>query len=311
MVDCVFKTEFTNMNKITHTVCPLCGSSSIKKRFACKDYFATGEYFDIYECKECRFTFTQSVPDEKEIGRYYESPAYISHSNTHKGILNKIYHMARSIMLRRKVGLIKKLTLLRNGKILDYGTGTGYFAQAMKKAGWDVAAIEKSEQARIFAKEQFGLTLLPEETLPKLEEKSFDVVTMWHVMEHIQDLDGFWKQLHRIIDESGIAVIAVPNSSSYDAEFYNEHWAAYDVPRHLWHFTPSTMMKFGERNGFILERHYPMPLDGFYISLLSERYKGRKMATLRGIWNGFLGWIATFDKCSAGSSIIYVFRKKR
>ncbi|MBQ5731195.1 MAG: methyltransferase domain-containing protein, partial [Bacteroidaceae bacterium] len=138
-----------------------------------------------------------------------------------------------------------------------------------------------------------------------------DVVTMWHVMEHIQQLDNFWETLHRILDENGIAVIAVPNSTSYDADYYRENWAAYDVPRHLWHFAPSTIMKWGLKHGFILERQYTMPFDGFYISMLSEQYKGAKCATIRGIWNGLLGWFATFDKCSASSSIIYVFRKKR
>lgn len=299
------------MNKITHKVCPLCGSSSIETCFACKDHFATGEQFDIIKCKDCDFVFTQGVPDEKEIGRYYESPTYISHSNTKRGLVNKLYHIVRGIMLRRKVRLIKELTLLRKGKLLDYGAGTGYFAQAMQNAGWSVTAIEKSEQARQLAKEQFGLEMLPEEALTNIDSDQLNVVTMWHVLEHIQDLDTFWEQLNRILNSNGIAVIAVPNSTSYDAEYYRENWAAYDVPRHLWHFAPSTIMRWGEKHGFIMERIYPMPFDGFYISMLSERYKGARLAALRGLWNGFLGWIASFDKRKASSSIIYVFRKKR
>ena len=139
------------MNTITHTECPLCKGSDIKKRFTCKDHFATGEEFDIYECSGCGFVFTQEIPDEKEIGRYYESQEYISHSDTKKGLFNKIYHIVRTIMLHRKVNLVKKLTLLKNGKILDYGAGTGYFARAMAKDGWEVTAIEKSPQARELA----------------------------------------------------------------------------------------------------------------------------------------------------------------
>lgn len=299
------------MNKIFHKECPLCKSASIKKRFACKDYFASGEMFDIYECSDCGFSFTQGAPDETEIGRYYESPEYVSHSNTDKGLLNKLFHLVRSIMLRRKVSLVKKLTLLHNGKLLDYGAGTGYFAHSMHNAGWDVTAIEKSSAAREQAKELFGMELLPEEELSKQPDRKYNAVTLWHVMEHIQQLDNFWEEMYRILDESGIAIVAVPNSTSYDAEFYGEHWAAYDTPRHLWHFTSSTIANIASKHNFILERRYPMPFDGFYISMLSERYKGRKLASLRGLWNGLLGWIASFDKCGASSSIIYIFRKRR
>lgn len=273
--------------------------------------FATGEEFDIFECTDCELVFTQGVPDEKEIGRYYESAAYISHSDTSKGIMNKVYHWVRSIMLHRKVSLIKKLTLLKNGKLLDYGAGTGYFARCMAKAGWNVTAIEKSSSARELSLNEFGFEIFPEEYLATIKDKELDVVTMWHVMEHIQEPDKMWKEIHRILDDTGIAVIAVPNCISYDAQEYKEHWAAYDVPRHLWHFTPTTIMKWGERNGFILERHYTMPFDGFYISMLSEGYRGSGMRNIKGLWNGFKGWCAQANKRSASSSIIYVFRKRR
>ena len=313
MGECAFKrtTDPLTMERINHACCPLCKSENITKRFACKDMFATGEMFDIVECHECGLVFTQGVPDEKEIGRYYESPAYISHSNTNKGLVNKAYHLARSIMLRRKVRLINKLTLLKSGKLLDYGAGTGYFAQAMTNAGWEVTAIEKSEQARKLAMNEFGLEIKPEEHLAAMENKSIDVITMWHVMEHIQNPDRMWKEIYRILDDTGIAVIAVPNCKSYDAQEYKEHWAAYDVPRHLWHFTPGTIMRWGEKHGFILERQMTMPFDGFYISMLSEGYRGTGMKCVKGLWNGLKGWFAQANRRSASSSIIYVFRKRR
>ncbi|MBQ7878228.1 MAG: class I SAM-dependent methyltransferase [Bacteroidaceae bacterium] len=299
------------MERITHYVCPLCGSSNIKKRFDCKDRFATGEVFEVCECEDCSFVFTQGIPDEKSIGRYYESPAYISHSDTSAGLVNKLYHAARSIMLRRKVALVKKLTMLREGKILDYGAGTGYFARAMKDAGWSVTAIEKSENARKYSMETFNFEMLSEENFTCLPQESFDVISMWHVMEHIQNLDAFWMQLSLLLDESGVLIVAVPNIKSYDAEYYREHWAAYDVPRHLWHFSPGTMQRLGKKHGFILERQRTMPFDGFYISMLSERYKGSRFPFIKGLWNGFVGWVASCDKRNASSSIIYVFRKKR
>ena len=297
------------MTHITHTECPLCGSSRLQPRFSCKDQFATGEEFEIFRCEECSFTFTQNVPDEKVIGRYYESPSYVSHSDTDKGLVNRCYHVVRSIMLRRKAQLIDSLVDAGKTRLLDYGAGTGYFARAMRKRGWDVAAIEKSEQARNYSKEKFSFEMLPVEALDDFADEEFDVITLWHVMEHIQDINGFWDKLYKILDGNGIAVIAVPNSASYDAQRYGEHWAAYDVPRHLWHFSPSTIMKMGRKHGFILERQYTMPFDGFYISMLSERYKGAKMPLLGGLCSGLFGWFASWSKKSASSSIIYVFRK--
>ena len=299
------------MAQITHKECPLCGSTKMQPQFSCTDQFATGEEFAIYKCEECSFTFTQNIPDEEEIGRYYESPTYISHSNTNKGLINRIYQLVRKRMLQKKAKLVKQLTLLEKGKLLDYGAGTGHFARVMAAKGWDVTAIEKSDKARELALKDFGFEMCPVEALAKIEDKRLDVVTMWHVMEHIQNPDNLWKELHRILNDTGVAIIAVPNSISYDAQKYQEHWAAYDVPRHLWHFTPSTIMRWGEKHGFLLEKQYRMPFDGFYISILSEQNKNSRLHAVKGFWNGFKGWIAQCRKSSASSSIIYVFRKKR
>lgn len=299
------------MTAITHDKCPLCKSSAIIKRFACIDQFATGEEFDIFECSDCGLAFTQNFPDEKEIDRYYESPAYISHSNTNKGIVNRVYHLVRKIMLRKKARRVEQLTGFKNGRLLDYGAGTGHFARLMKSRGWDVTAIEKNDKARELAAREFDFNMLPVEALAAIKDKELDAVTMWHVMEHIQEPDNMWRELHRILADDGIAIIALPNSISYDALKYKEHWAAYDVPRHLWHFTPDTIAHWGGKHGFTLEKQYTMPFDGFYISMLSEQYKGTRLHTIRGFWNGFKGWVAQWHRSSASSSIIYVFKKKR
>jgi ubiquinone/menaquinone biosynthesis C-methylase UbiE len=215
------------------------------------------------------------------------------------------------VMLRNKARLVERLTILKNGKILDYGAGTGYFARTMANRGWNVIAIEKSEKARELALKEFGFKMQDTDALADIKDKELDVVTMWHVMEHIQDPDKMWNELHRILDDTGIAIIAVPNSISYDAQRYKEHWAAYDVPRHLWHFTPSSIMRWGEKHGFLLEKQLTMPFDGFYISMLSEQNRGSRLHTIRGFWNGLKGWVAQSKRRSASSSIIYVFRKKR
>ena len=299
------------MTVITHDKCPLCKSSAIKKRFACVDEFATGEQFDFFECTACGIAFTQNVPDEKEIDRYYESPTYISHSNTSKGFVNRVYHIVRRIMLQKKARKVEMLTGLKNGRLLDYGAGTGHFARIMETRGWSVTAIEKNGKARELALKEFGFEMLPVEALSTIKDKELDVVTMWHVMEHIQEPDRMWDELHRILGDKGIAIIAVPNSASYDALKYKEHWAAYDVPRHLWHFTPSAIAQWGEKHGFVLDGQYTMPFDGFYISMLSEQYKGSRLHTIRGFWNGFKGWLLQCRRSSASSSIIYVFGKRR
>lgn len=298
------------VNKLYIDKCPLCEKSSFEKVMTCTDHYATGESFDLYRCKNCGFLFTQNAPVEAEIGRYYESPDYISHSDTKKGLMNSVYHRVRLLMLRKKVALVKHCSRLNNGNILDIGTGTGYFANAMNKAGWKVSAIEKNGQARDFAKEHFGIDVAPPEYLYDIEEKSLDVITLWHVMEHLEQLNRTWETLGKILKDSGTLIIAVPNSSSFDAGKYNEMWAAYDVPRHLWHFTPSTMQQMGLKHGFVLSERYPMPFDAFYVSMLTEKYKNNSFTFIRGLVMGFRAWIASLMKKDKSSSMIYIFRKK-
>ena len=171
-------------------------------------------------------------------------------------------------------------------------------------------AIEKSPQARTFAKEHFGLNVDAETALPHYETSTFDVVTLWHVMEHLEHLNGMWNTLYRILKERGVLIVAVPNPNSYDAQKYKEWWAAYDVPRHLWHFSPSVMQQFGVKHGFILEAEYPMPFDAFYVSMLTEKYKGSSLSFIKGLWTGTCAWLSALGKKERSSSMIYVFRKK-
>ncbi len=299
------------MNKLIIKACPLCGGAHFKHFLDCTDQYASGEKFAVYECEECGFRFTQQAPVEQEIGAYYETPEYISHSDTRKGLVNKFYHHVRRYMLRRKAALVRRALHRKTGRLLDIGTGTGYFMHTMYEKGWDVEAVEKNEQARRFTKEHFGLEVKPEQALQEFESHSFQVVTLWHVMEHIEKLDELWNTLHRLLDEEGVLVVAVPNSNSFDARKYKEHWAAYDVPRHLWHFTPTTMQQMGLKHGFVLEQHHPMPFDAFYISMMSERYKGSCIPFIKGMWSGLQAWFASFTRKGKSSSIIYIFRKKR
>ena len=277
----------------------------------CTDYYATQEVFELFKCEDCGFIFTQEVPVESEIGKYYESPDYISHSDTNKGAMNKIYHCVRAKMLQRKALLIEKESGLKQGRLLDIGTGTGYFPHTMQQRGWDVEAIEKSAQAREFGKKNFGLHIQEDNALAQISANSFDVITLWHVMEHLEHLHDTWDKLKEILRPEGILVIAVPNCSSFDAQIYGNEWAAYDVPRHLWHFTPKTMKSIGELHGFHLTEYYPMPYDAFYVSILSEKHQNHSLPFIRGMWNGLRAYKHAAGHKDASSSIIYIFRKKK
>lgn len=298
------------MNKLTIKACPLCGGTHLERALTCVDHYATGEVFHLCRCSECGFLFTQDFPVEAEIGRYYATPDYISHSDTRKGVMNSVYHWVRAYMLGRKARLVMREAHRKTGHLLDIGTGTGYFPAMMKRRGWTVEAVEKNEGARRFAAEHFGLDVRPEDELQGMKAESFDVITLWHVMEHLEHLNETWELLHRLLTDKGVLVVAVPNCSSYDAQKYGAYWAAYDVPRHLWHFTPDTMQRFGARHGFILAEHYPMPFDAFYVSMLTERHLHHSCPFLRGLLTGTLAWFSSLVRKERSSSMIYVFRKK-
>lgn len=299
------------MNKLTINACPLCGGTHLKRAMTCTDFYASGEQFDVLSCEDCGFTFTQGVPVEAEIGRYYETPDYISHSDTKKGAMNALYHQVRKYMLGKKARLIAKESHRKSGRLLDIGTGTGYFAATMAQRGWKVEAIEKNEQARLFAEEHFGLEVKSEAALHEFQAGSFDVITLWHVMEHLEHLDSTWECLYELLSDRGILIVAVPNCSSYDAEKYGEYWAAYDVPRHLWHFTPVTIQQLASKHGFIMAARHPMPFDAFYVSILSEKHRKSSLPFMKGMFTGTMAWFSALGRKERSSSMIYVFRKKR
>ena len=298
------------MNRLKIDTCPLCGGKQLEHAITCTDNYASGEKFEVMRCTRCGFLFTQEVPVEAEIGRYYETPDYISHSDTNKGLMNRVYHQVRKYMLSRKAKLIKRTSGLSKGSLLDIGTGTGYFSNAMKERGWRVRAIEKNVKARAFAKEHFDLDVDAEDALAGYADHSFDAITLWHVMEHLEHLNETWERLAALLKDRGVLIVAVPTPSSDDAVKYKEWWAAYDVPRHLWHFTPSVMQQFGVKHGFKLAEQHPMPFDAFYVSMLTEKYKGSRFSFLKGMWTGLLAWFSTLARKGRSSSMIYVFRKK-
>ncbi len=295
------------MAKFNVPKCLVCGESSFSPFLNCTDFFVSGETFQIKKCDSCGFKITNSIEDEENISPYYQSEEYISHSNTSKGLVNSTYHQVRSFMVKQKRRLVQNTTGLKKGTLLDVGTGTGFFPYEMKKKGWQVTGTEKSEDARSFAKKEFDLALLPSEALFSLQEGQFDVITLWHVLEHIHQLDNNMITFSKLLNKKGKLIIAVPNHLSYDALHYREFWAAWDVPRHIWHFSPNQMKMFGERYGFKLASVHTMPFDSFYVSLLSEKYKKSKFSLVKGLFHGFISWFTSMFKPGKCSSVIYVF----
>ncbi len=293
---------------ISHSICPLCSSDRITLYLKCTDYLVSKREFDICTCSSCGFVFTREYADEQSIGRYYESDDYISHDDNAKGFLNRIYLQARYIMVRRKRRIVENATGLRKGKILDIGCGTGYFAATMKKSGWNVTGIEPNIKARDFASGQFGLDVKSPEQISELPSGSFDCITMWHVLEHFHDPFSYAAEIKRLLKPGGLCLSALPNCSSFDAKHYGESWAAYDVPRHLWHFKPKTFRVFAEKNGFRITGIRSLLLDVFYISILSEKNKGSHFPFVKGIIKGSLfAFRSLFDKRKS-SSLIYFLK---
>lgn len=290
--------------------CPVCKQSAFKPFLSCVDYTVSRETFQVLQCASCGFRFTSPRPDEKEIGKYYQAEEYISHSDTSKGLVNKLYLMVRNYTIGKKVKLINRLT--PNPKpptpnLLDIGCGTGEFLNACKQNGWNVTGIEPSKVARKNVEQKYGLTPLPQEKLFELNEKKFNVITLWHVLEHVHQLDKTISQINNLLLDEGVLIIAVPNCDSWDAQRYGVQWAAWDVPRHLYHFTKKDIETLFERSGFKLSEVLPMKFDSFYVSLLSEKYKTGSSNLISGFLNG---WSSNHAAGKNGfSSQIYILKK--
>lgn len=297
---------------ITLTSCPVCGSTHIEKVFDTADYFSSGEIFPVWGCKDCGFRFTNHFPSEDLIGKYYDSTDYISHSDSHRGLINKLYHLARHYMLSQKVNLVSRYMEDQSGKLLDIGCGTGYFLHVAQKRGFTVAGIEKNELARTHAITRFGLDVKDEKSFFEMAGLSFNIVTLWHVLEHLEQLNESLEKINDILTPDGTLVIALPNCRSYDAEFYKERWAAYDVPRHLWHFSPGAVEKLLSKYHLKIIDTHCMPLDAFYISLLSEKYRGSNPFTqyVRAFRVGATGFLRSLRNPEQSSSLIYIVKKK-
>ena len=294
---------------IHYTSCPVCNSNNIQEQLSAKDYTVSKNNFSIWHCNACTARFSQDVPGQDAIGAYYASENYISHSDTKKGIINSLYHLVRKRTLSAKRRLVINETGITKGTILDIGCGTGAFLNTMKEAGWIITGLEPDNVARTKAVELYNIQPQESGKLFELAPASFNAITMWHVLEHVHELHAYIKQIENLLAPGGKAFIAVPNYTSKDADNYAAHWAAYDVPRHLYHFSPQSMEILLSQHGLKLTAVKPMWFDSFYVSILSEQYKNGKGNIVKAVFNGFLSNLKAWGDTRKCSSVIYVISK--
>ena len=294
----------------TLQACPVCQHTHLNPCLTCQDYTVSQEKFSIQTCHTCGFTFTNPRPEPAAIGKYYQSPDYISHSDTDRGLVNKVYRWVRNITLQSKLRLITGLLPEmpeHQKRLLDIGCGTGMFLKVCKQAGWQVTGTEPDEETRHRAIKNSEAPIF-EDFMQLNDNQTFDVITMWHVLEHIHELDACVQQLKKLLTEKGVLLVAVPNHHSHDATVYQQYWAAYDVPRHLSHFSQQDIARLFEKNGMKLASTKPLWFDAFYISLLSSKYKTGKINYVQALWQGLVSNLKALRN-NQFSSLIYIIKK--
>jgi 2-polyprenyl-3-methyl-5-hydroxy-6-metoxy-1,4-benzoquinol methylase len=289
--------------------CPVCGNSNFSPFLQSSDFFLTKEEFRIVSCNSCGMKFVNPRPEADEIGKYYESPDYASHDTAKRNALNFLYKKVRNISIKKKVHLVEEHA--KGKKILDIGCGTGEFIFVCKQHGFDVTGIEPTEKPRSFAQNEYKLNVYKEDYLNRITHPEFDVITLWHVLEHVHLLHERMNKIVEIMNADGTVIIAVPNCDSWDAHYYGKFWAAYDLPRHLYHFSQETMKILARNYSLKIEKIIPMKLDAYYISLLSEKYAKGKQNYFQAIINGARSNnFARRNKINY-SSLIYVLKREK
>ncbi|GAB1856463.1 class I SAM-dependent methyltransferase [Flavobacteriaceae bacterium MHTCC 0001] len=279
-----------------------------------KDHSVSGEEFKLIKNSEFGYLETTPQPPLHKLSEYYESEDYISHTDSKRNMFEKMYHLVRTISLNKKLKLINTFAHRQvqhenseSKNLLDVGCGTGDFLQTALNANWKVCGIEPNDKARTIANSKTNNSVFETEHLLKFEANSFDVITLWHVLEHLPNLEDHIRIFKKLLKDNGILVIAVPNYKSYDAKYYKQFWAAYDVPRHLWHFNRESISDLASKFSFKVIKTKPMWFDAFYVSMLSEKYKSGKMKPIKGFWVGLLSNVKALYSNEA-SSLIYIIK---
>jgi 2-polyprenyl-3-methyl-5-hydroxy-6-metoxy-1,4-benzoquinol methylase len=291
--------------------CPLCGAPEQIPFAGCTDFMVSKESYTLMRCLSCGVVYTLDPPSEEEMKRYDKLNQKLKLGESPSGLIGRLYFRVRNHMLRRKAKLVETQAYRTNGSLLNYGAKTGFFSNRMERRGWKVTSVEKYHEERLFSLEMFHHRMIDIPEMENLHDGTFDVITLWHVFEHSHDPNGLLDRLYKLLRPGGILIMACPNIQSTDAMHYGPYWAAYDVPRHLWHFCPSSISGLALRHGFTLMHHERLPFDSFYISVLSEKSMRHRMAFIRGMAVGFRSWMVSLTRRGKSSSLVYVFRKRQ
>ena len=286
-------------------VCPICSGKSHKKHVTGKDHNVSEKIFTVTECLNCGFRFTNPRPKEKYIYKYYQSKNYISHSSTKKGLINKVYHLVRSYQFYKKKEVIQSSSKIKKGKILDIGCGTGDFLKYMDSSGWETDGVETDKGAKIIAEKKLGKKIKEKLDLISDEDK-YDVISMWHVLEHIYNVEDYLKRVNKLLKKGGVLIVGVPNCASYDAKKYKGNWVAYDLPIHLSHFRKNNIKELAKKSSFKLKDIKPLFFDSYYIGMLSAKKTGSSV--LLGFFHGMISNLKA-KKTGEYSSLIYFLFK--
>ena len=272
-----------------------------------RDHSVSGEFFELMYNSEFELLETHPQPTEEELPNYYQSEDYISHTDAKRNWFEKLYQLIKRIALNRKLKLINSFQS-EEKKILDVGCGTGDFLKLAKDNLWHISGIEPNENARNIANQKTENCVFDVEDLLKFKVRNFDVITLWHVLEHLPKLENHLSVFESLLKPNGRLIIAVPNYNSYDAKHYKSYWAAYDVPRHLWHFSQTSIKKLVSKNNMEVVEVLPMSFDAYYVCLLSEKYKSGWMNPFKAFWNGLRSNLKA-KHSKEYSSLIYVIKK--
>ena len=287
--------------------CPWCGSDKAQINLWLKDEFLSKEDFHICECLSCGLLYTMPRPSKDKIGANYKSEEYYSHQENKKGFIPKVYEAVKKVNLKYKYKLATYG--INQGKLLDIGCGVGDFLHTAEEHEWDCTGVEPSEEAKFIARKRIKANVITSDEMEQIPDVTFDLITMWHVLEHVDDLKWQVDQLERLVKPQGRIVIAVPNYKSYDAQFYKELWAAYDVPRHLSHFNKTTLTKIFKSKGLELIKTEKLIWDAYYISYMSEQYKHHSLPLLKGAFRGLVSNMKA-RRSGEWSSMVYIFERK-
>ena len=273
-----------------------------------KDFSVTGESFYLKKNESYGFYETHPRPPFKVLDTYYNSDDYISHTNSKRSLFEGLYHFVRKITLKNKFSLINSFEIPTK-RLLDVGCGTGAFISYASHKSWHVTGIEPNYAARSRCTDTIKSFVFDTHHLNILSKETFDVITLWHVMEHIYRLEDQMNLICSLLHNKGRLIVALPNYKSFDSKYYKEKWAAFDVPRHLYHFNQNSVEQFFKKRNFKLLKVKPMFFDAFYVSILSERYKKNRFALFKG---ALIGLISNLHALKTGefSSKIYILEKK-